>query len=98
MVRNSPGEIDHLTQILVAGHLLETSQPGASPDTGEMNVTPSQVPDMRCNTQEDVQPLLDTHVPNITDQVGLAVFQGRVGGNGFESPRIGPIADNEDVF
>ena len=63
-----------------------------------MNVTTSQVLDVQRHIQENVQTLLTVHRSDITDEVTLAVLQGRVRRNGFECLQSRAVANNKDII
>src|SRR5258708_39104337 len=62
-----------------------------------MNVIPPQALDMRRHLQEDVEPLLGSHVAHIADKIGLAVLKRRVRGDRLKSIRVGAVAHNKHV-
>src|ERR1700723_2056243 len=63
-----------------------------------MNILTSEILDVQCDVQKDVQPLLDAHGSHIPNQVPLPVLQRRNWRHGFEGPEIGAVTDNKDIL
>src|SRR6185437_686859 len=62
-----------------------------------MNVrSPRFLDVLRC-LEKDIQPFLNTHGPDIANQVILAVFQGCVWGHTFEGLKIRTVTHDENI-
>src|SRR5271165_2734080 len=80
-VGNPSCEVEHIVETLILCHLPEVSQSRPTTYTSEMNITTSRLFDMQRHIKQDVKALLYAHGSDITDEVRLAVLQGRLGGD-----------------
>ena len=63
-----------------------------------MNVAASQILDVFRHVYEYIEAFLDAHSSHVANEIRLALFQSRVGGDRLESFQVRAITNNENIF